>query len=56
MMSLARIAIGQRSHEGRREHVETKKGAGQLSNLRVADMKLILHQRLHRKQHDCDPT
>src|SRR3954463_7985998 len=48
---LPRIAIRQRPHKRRRNHVEAKKSASQISNLLFGEMKLILHQRLHRKQH-----
>src|SRR6185437_7354948 len=47
----SRIAIRQRPHKRRRNHVEAKKGASQISNLLFGEMKLILHQRLYRKQH-----
>src|SRR5579864_2231093 len=48
---LARIAVGQRPYEGRRDHVEPEKGAGQIANLGIRQVKLVLHQRLHREQH-----
>ena len=48
---LARIAIRQRPHKRRGDHVKAQKRAGEISDLRLAEMKFILHQRLHRKQH-----
>ena len=48
---LARIAVGQRPGERRRDHVEAQKSASQIAHLSIAEMKLGLHQRLHREQH-----
>jgi hypothetical protein len=47
---LAGIAVGQRPGEGCRDHVEAKKGAGQVAHLCVGEMEFVLHQRLHGKQ------
>ena len=46
-----RVAVRQRPHKRRRQHVEAQKRAGQISNLHIGQMKFVLHQRLHRKQH-----
>ena len=48
---LARVAVSQRADKGRGHHVEQQKGAGQISDLGIGEMKFALHQRLHRKQH-----
>src|SRR5262249_40431268 len=47
---LARIPVGKRASKGRGDHVETQKGAGQVTDLGVGEMKFTLHQRLHGKQ------
>ena len=47
----ARVAVGQRTYERRRNHVETEEGAGQISNLLFGNVELILHQRLDSEQH-----
>ncbi len=47
---LARVAVGQGSDKGRGDHVENQKGAGQISQLSVAEVKFVPHQGLHRKQ------
>ena len=47
---LARVPVGQRSDKGRGDHVENQKRAGEISELSVAEMKFVPHQRLHRKQ------
>ena len=47
----ARVTIGQRPHERRRNHVETQEGTGQESNLSETKMKIFLNQLLHGKQH-----
>jgi hypothetical protein len=48
---LPRVPVRQRPYKRSRNHVETKESAGQISDLCIAQMKLILHQRLHREQH-----
>ena len=46
---LARIAVGERTDKGRRDHIEPEKGAGEITHLSVGEMELGLHQRLHGK-------
>ena len=48
---LAGIAVGKRPHKGRGHHVEAQKRAGEIADLGLGHMKLILHQRLNREQH-----
>ena len=48
---LTRIAVGERSNKRRRHHVEEQECAGEVTNLRVAQVKFALHQRLHGEQH-----
>ena len=48
---LARIAIRQRTDKWRRDHIEPEESAGEISHLRVAEVELRLHQRLHGKQY-----
>jgi hypothetical protein len=45
----ARIPVSERPSKGCRDHVKAEKRAGEVSDLRIADVKLVLHQRLHRK-------
>jgi hypothetical protein len=47
---LARVAIGQGADEWGGDDVKAEKRAGEISDLDVGQMKLVLHQRLHREQ------
>jgi hypothetical protein len=47
---LARIPVSKRSGEGRRDHVKTEKRAGEITYLRVGEMKFALHQWLYCEQ------
>ena len=48
---LARIPIRQRTDKRRSHHVESQKRTGEVADLRLRQVKLGLHQRLHGKQH-----
>ena len=48
---LARIAVCQRANERRGHHVEAQERAGEIADLRLGEVELVLHQRLHREQH-----
>ncbi len=48
---LTRVAISQRPHKRRGDHIKAEEGAGEISDLNLAQMEFVLHQRLHREQH-----